>query len=80
MSVMRTASEGGAWGIAVLAAYMLWKEEGEALCDYMENKIFADAESTTIEPDAEDVAGFQVFIERYKAGLAIERAAVDNLK
>ena len=80
VSVMKTASEGGAWGIAVLAAYMLWKEEDEALCDYMENKIFADAESTTIEPDAEDVAGFQVFIERYKAGLAIERAAVDNLK
>ena len=80
VSVMKTASEGGAWGIAVLAAYMLWKEDGEALCDYMQNKIFADAESTTIEPDAEDVAGFATFIERYKAGLAIERAAVDNLK
>ena len=80
VSVMKTASEGGAWGIAVLAAYMLWKEDDEALCDYLEHKIFADAESMTVEPDAEDVAGFQVFIEKYKAGLAIERAAVDNLK
>ncbi len=80
VSVMKTASEGGAWGIAVLASYMLWKEENEALCDYLEHKIFANAESMTVEPDVEDVAGFQVFIERYKAGLAIERAAVDNLK
>ena len=42
--------------------------------------VFANAESSTIAPDPEDVAGFQVFIERYKAGLAIERAAVENLK
>ena len=80
VSVMKTAGEGGAWGIAVLAAYMMWKEEGEALCDYLENKIFAGAESTTIEPNPADVAGFNAFIERYKAGLAIERAAVDSLK
>ncbi len=80
VSVMKTAGEGGAWGIAVLASYMLWRQEGEALCDYLENKIFARAESVTIEPDAEDVEGFNAFIERYKAGLPIERAAVDTLK
>lgn len=80
VSVMKTASEGGAWGIAVLAAYMLQKENGEALCDYLQNKIFAGAESVTLNPDAADVEGFKVFIERYKAGLVIERAAVDSLK
>ena len=80
VSVMETAGEGGAWGIAVLAAYMQWKEENESLSDYLENKVFANAESTTIDPDPEDVAGFQAFIERYKAGLAIERAAVETLK
>lgn len=80
VSVMKTASEGGAWGIAVLAAYMLWKEKGEPLCDYLQNKIFADAESSIICPEEKDVEGFKVFIERYKAGLAIERAAVDAIK
>ena len=80
VSVMKTAGEGGAWGIAVLAAYMLWHEKGEVLCDYMESKIFAGAESVTIEPDEEDVKGFNIFIERYKAGLPIERAAVDTMK
>lgn len=78
--VMKTASEGGAWGIAVLAAYMLWKEKGENLSDYLENKIFTDAESVTVEPDAKDVEGFKEFILRYKTGLSIERAAVDSLK
>lgn len=80
VSVMESAGEGGAWGIAVLAAYMQWKEAGEALSDYLEHKVFAGAKSTTIAPDPEDVAGFQIFIERYKNGLAIERAAVENLK
>lgn len=80
VSVMESAGEGGAWGIAVLAAYMQWKEEKEQLNEYLANKVFADAKSTTIAPDPEDVAGFQIFIERYKKGLAIERAAVENLK
>ena len=76
---MKSAGEGGAWGMALLASYMVQKEEGEALCDYLENKVFADAESVVVEPDADDVAGFEVFIERYKAGLAIEQAAVEVL-
>ena len=80
VSVMKTAGEGGAWGVAVLAAYMLWKEQGEALCDYLEHKIFAGAESVTVQPDAADVEGFQAFINRYKLGLPIERAAVDTMK
>ena len=80
VSVMETAGEGGAWGIAVLANYMKNKEQGETLGQYLDNKVFAGQASTRIEPDAKDVEGFETFIERYKAGLAIERAAVDNLQ
>jgi sugar (pentulose or hexulose) kinase len=80
VAVMKSAGEGGAWGMALLAAYMMQKENGEALCDYLENKVFAGAESVVVEPDAGDVAGFEVFIERYKAGLTIEQAAVDVLR
>ena len=80
VSVMKTASEGGAWGIAVLASYMLWKEKEEELSDYLENRIFSEVESTTINPDVKDVEGFHAFIDRYKAGLPIERAAVDTMK
>lgn len=80
VSVMKNAGEGGAWGIAVLANYMMKKESEEALSDYLANRVFAGEESTRIEPNSEDVAGFEQFIERYRAGLTIERAAVDCLK
>ncbi len=80
VSVMKTAGEGGAWGIAVLASYMLTKEDGESLSSYLENKVFKDAESVSIDPDPADVAGFDQFIERYKKGLAIEKAAVEVLE
>lgn len=80
VAVMKTAGEGGAWGIAVLAAYMIWKTSRETLCEYLENKIFAGVESVSIEPNEEDVKGFNQFIERYKAGLSIERAAVDAIR
>lgn len=79
VSVMETAGEGGAWGIALLASYMLNKAEGETLDDYLKEKVFVGQKSECMEPDAADVAGFETFIERYKKGLAIERAAVDNL-
>ncbi|MCI7792219.1 MAG: FGGY-family carbohydrate kinase, partial [Lachnospiraceae bacterium] len=79
VSVMKTAGEGGAWGIAILANYMLQKEEKESLSDYLNNHVFAGEESSRMEPNANDVAGFEAFMERYKAGLAIERAAVDSL-
>lgn len=79
VSVMKTAGEGGAWGIAVLANYMMKKNAQESLSDYLNKRVFAGEESVRVEPDAADVAGFETFIERYKKGLAIERAAVDNL-
>ena len=78
VSVMATAGEGGAWGIAVLASYMINKEEGETLESYLANKVFANQEAIEVAPDPEDVAGYDKFFERYKAGLVIERAAVDS--
>ena len=80
VTVMDTASEGGAWGMAVLAAYMYEKEEGETLPDYLSGKIFAGQTGTTIAPVQEDVAGFDAFIEKYKSTLPAEKAAVEGLK
>ena len=79
VAVMETAGEGGAWGIALLAAYRLRKTEGQALDDYLNTAVFAGQAGTTIAPDPADVAGFMAFMARYTAGLAIERAAVDTL-
>ena len=79
VSVMETAGEGGAWGIALLASYMLQKKDGESLADYLDSRVFADSKAIRVEPDTEDVAGFETFMKRYQAGLAIERAAVESL-
>jgi len=79
VSVMETAGEGGAWGIGLLAAYLLFKAENESLEAYLANKVFAGESGLTIAPDKEDVEGFETFMERYKQGLVIERAAVDGL-
>ncbi len=80
VSVMETAGEGGAWGIALLAAYMLRKAGNESLEAYLANAVFAGAKGALIAPDPEDVAGFTAFMERYKKGLVIERAAVEALR
>ena len=80
VSVMETAGEGGAWGIALLASYMIRKEENETLDDYLTNKVFAGETGSEIAPDPADAAGYDKFIKRYKEGLTIERAAVDTLK
>lgn len=79
VAVMETAGEGGAWGIALLAAYMLYKAENEPLEAYLANKVFAGQRGTTISPDQRDVDGFMAFMDRYTKGLVIEKAAVDAL-
>ena len=79
VSVMETAGEGGPWGMALLAAYMLDKAEDETLQAYLSEKVFGDNKGTSMDPVKADVEGFEVFIERYKKGIAIEQAAVDNL-
>lgn len=78
--VMDNAGEGGAWGIALLASYMVYKAEGEKLEDFLNNRVFAGAAGTMIEPDPADVSGFDEFLKDYMAGLSVERAAVDSLK
>jgi sugar (pentulose or hexulose) kinase len=80
VSVMETAGEGGAWGIALLASYMLNKATNESLETYLSKRVFAGEYGTTIAPDQKDVDGFTTFMERYKKGLVIERAAVDGLR
>ncbi len=80
VSVMETAGEGGAWGIALLASYMAHREEDENLADFLAEKVFAGETGIEMQADPEDVAGFNTFIERYKEGFPIERAAVDHLK
>ena len=74
IKVMATAAEGGAWGMAVLADY-LWHAD-EDLADYLDNRVFADAESVTETPDEKDVEGFEDFFARFRAGLPIEHAAI----
>ena len=78
VSVMSTAGEGGAWGIALLAAYLVDKKDGETLDEFLDNRVFAGNEGSTLDPDAEGVKGFNAFMERYLKGLPIERAAVES--
>jgi sugar (pentulose or hexulose) kinase len=73
-----TAAEGGAWGMAVLAAYTASGAETD-LATYLRERVFADAAFRSVEPDPADVAAFAEYLERYRAGLAVERAAVDAL-
>ena len=76
ITVMDTASEGGAWGIAILAAFMKEKKDGETLASYLNDKIFAGQTGTTWKPEPEDVKGFEAFLEEYKKLLPAEKAAV----
>jgi sugar (pentulose or hexulose) kinase len=76
ISVMETAGEGGAWGIALLASYLINNKENLSLADYLDKVVFAGDAGIEITPTAEEVAGFNVYIENYKKGLGIEEAAV----
>ncbi|KRE22434.1 xylulokinase [Agromyces sp. Soil535] len=78
VAVGETASEGGAWGIAVLASYLSAASEVD-LGTYLSERVFADAAFDTVDPVAEDVAGFSAFLDHYRAGLAVEAAAVEAL-
>ena len=79
VSVMETAGEGGPWGMALLASYMVNKKEGESLAEYLDNAVFAGNAGTSMDPVPEDVEGFETFIERYKKGIEIEQSALANL-
>lgn len=77
VSVMKTAGEGGPWGVAILANYMQNKADGETLEAYLDAKVFAGQDSTEVMATEEDIAGFKVYLENYKKGLAAEKAAVE---
>ena len=79
VTCMETAGEGGPYGMALLAAYMLWKKDSETLEDYLDGRVFAGAVSTTLMADETDIAGFNAFLARYKGAFAVEQAAVDGL-
>lgn len=80
ISVMETAGEGGAWGIALLGSYLVNNDKNLSLADFLDEQVFAGNTGIEIAPTAEDVAGFDTYIESYKAGLAIEKAAVEYKK
>ena len=79
VSVMATAGEGGPHGMAILAAYCIWKSEGEPLDDYLAHRVFANARLTTVHPDENGVKGFNEFLRRYLAGLVTEKAAIESM-
>ncbi len=78
VSVGDVAAEGGAWGIAVLAAFAAGRTPGQSLADFLSTQVFATSQLETAEPDPEDAAGFDAFINRYIAALPVERAAVQH--
>ena len=79
VSVLETAGEGGPYGMALLAAYMLWKGEGERLEDYLDGKVFAGAKKVTLSADREDVEGFEAYIASYKRAVPVEAAAAERV-
>ena len=80
ISVMETAGEGGAWGIALLASYLVRNTDKLSLADYLDQVVFAGNAGVEISPTPEEVAGFNAYLENYKAGLPIEQAAVQSKK
>ena len=77
VTCMETAGEGGPYGMALLAAYMANKAEGETLEEYLNAHVFADAKGTTLAPEQADVDGFNTYIKQYKQLLEVERKAVE---
>ncbi len=77
--VMSTAGEGGPWGMALLAAYVAEKKEGQALEDFLKDEVFADAAGSKLEPTKENEEGFDKFIETFKKTLEVEKAAIENM-
>lgn len=79
VSVMSTASEGGAWGIALLAAYMIDGKKTGKLEDYLNERVFKELTGDVVNPDPEDVKGFEEFMKHYVAGLEVEKSAIENI-
>ena len=80
VTVMETAGEGGAWGIALLAEYALCRNEGESLEDYLQNRVFSGMKKITVQPDPEDEKGFDAYMDRFMRCIPAQKAAVEGLK
>lgn len=80
ISVMETAGEGGAWGMALLGSFLVNNKDNRNLADYLDKVVFAGNAGEEIAPTPEDVAGFNKYIENYKAALPVEKAAVEFKK
>jgi sugar (pentulose or hexulose) kinase len=80
VSVGDVSAEGGAWGIALLAAFLVGRAPNESLVEFLNNRVFEGGDLETAEPDPQDVAGFDAFIQKYVAALPVERAAVEYVR
>ncbi|MBQ3303987.1 MAG: ATPase, partial [Clostridia bacterium] len=80
VAVMKTAGEGGAWGIALLAGYMADRALGVSLENYLTDRIFAGKVGDCLDPKPEDVDSFNAFIQRYSEAIDVERAAVAHIR
>ena len=80
VTVMKTAGEGGAYGIALLAAFADLHGTTETLEDFLSKKVFKNAESLTLEPDSADVDGFEKYTENYIKLLEVEKTAIKNMR
>jgi sugar (pentulose or hexulose) kinase len=80
VAVGETAAEGGAWGIAVLAAFRASRTPEQSLADYLTTRVFADAVLEELKPDPVDVAGFDAFMQRYVQALPVQQAAIDHTR
>ena len=80
VTVMETAGEGGAWGIALLADYMVYRAEGESLEDYLQDRVFTGMKQMTVSPDAGDEAGFNRYMERFISCIPAQKAAAEYFR
>jgi len=78
VSVGDSAAEGGAWGIAVLAAFRVRGTPEQTLAEFLNTEVFAGSTLDTVHPDAADVEGFEAFVQRFVEALPVERAAIDH--
>ncbi len=79
VTVMETAGEGGAYGVALLAGYLIWKTDGESLPDYLDNRVFAGSEGSTVLADKDEIDAYSAFIDSYIKAIPLERSAIENV-
>ena len=80
VTVMETAGEGGAWGIALLAEFTLLRSADESLEDYLRDHVFAGMKKVTVHPDPDDEKGFDNYMEQFMRCIPAQKAAVEGLK